>query len=446
MNGLGHMNKLGYMSQLKNVRSRGACILAAGLALLLDARAVHAIPAFARKYNLRCTACHEAWPKLNDFGRAFRDNGYQMMEGTDAPNWYEPAYWPVSLRITPSYQYNSVTNVSTDKGPFNVNTGSVTQVGMDLLTAGVLMPDVSFLVVATGFTENEATTLESAWVRFDNLFGSSWANLKLGVHEIDLPRSAHRPWNLSETGYLIYSYHPKNSASSYDMGENQPGIEWEGHDHGSFNRAAFSVFNVKDANGSTAFSTPGFYGHLTHEELFDSPFISAAKVGAFGVYATFPTSTLTSDGEPVPGTGGNLEPTMKFGGEVEAWLGPAATPLDLILVGAWGQDNQDLIPDASRNGTFAGGFLEVGYTPFLKTTFFGRWDIIRNLRQAVPDTPRSTNDETAYTIGARYTLGFSTRAAVALHVEYSTEMIVAGGDNGADTRLSTVFLGVDFAL
>ena len=38
-----------------------------------------AFPAFARKYGLRCTACHEAWPVLNDFGRAFRDNGYQMM-------------------------------------------------------------------------------------------------------------------------------------------------------------------------------------------------------------------------------------------------------------------------------------------------------------------------------------------------------------------------------
>src|SRR5450631_13864 len=42
-----------------------------------------AIPAFARKYSLRCTACHEAWPVLNDFGRSFRDNGYQLRTGRD---------------------------------------------------------------------------------------------------------------------------------------------------------------------------------------------------------------------------------------------------------------------------------------------------------------------------------------------------------------------------
>ena len=26
------------------------------------------IPAFARKYNVACSTCHESWPKLNDFG------------------------------------------------------------------------------------------------------------------------------------------------------------------------------------------------------------------------------------------------------------------------------------------------------------------------------------------------------------------------------------------
>ena len=61
-----------------------------------------AIPAFARKYGLRCTACHEAWPKLNDFGRAFRDNGYQILTGKDDTVTASPGYWPVSIRLTPS--------------------------------------------------------------------------------------------------------------------------------------------------------------------------------------------------------------------------------------------------------------------------------------------------------------------------------------------------------
>src|SRR5437016_4159968 len=69
-----------------------------------------AIPAFARKYGLRCTACHEAWPVLNDFGRAFRDNGYQLRLGHDAPTSFPPDYWPVSVRITPHYAFTSVSD------------------------------------------------------------------------------------------------------------------------------------------------------------------------------------------------------------------------------------------------------------------------------------------------------------------------------------------------
>src|SRR5436309_1388933 len=37
-----------------------------------------AIPVFARKYGLPCSACHEAWPKLNSFGQKFKDEGYQL--------------------------------------------------------------------------------------------------------------------------------------------------------------------------------------------------------------------------------------------------------------------------------------------------------------------------------------------------------------------------------
>src|SRR6202158_3329357 len=73
-----------------------------------------AIPAFARKYGLRCTSCHEAWPKLNDFGRAFRDNGYQMLLGKDDTVTATPGYWPVSVRLKPPYDNNEGPNQHND--------------------------------------------------------------------------------------------------------------------------------------------------------------------------------------------------------------------------------------------------------------------------------------------------------------------------------------------
>ena len=60
-----------------------------------------AIPAFARKYGLPCSACHTAWPELNNFGQVFRDNGYQLMNDRDSPIWQNPSYFPIAFRITP---------------------------------------------------------------------------------------------------------------------------------------------------------------------------------------------------------------------------------------------------------------------------------------------------------------------------------------------------------
>src|SRR5882757_6158891 len=120
-----------------------------------------AIPAFARKYSLRCTACHESWPVLNDFGRSFRDNGYQLRLGKDDTVTAEPGYWPVAVRITPNYTYTRTTNVDTDQGPQTIKSGGVADAGMDLLMAGTLTQNISFLVVPTGFASDGVVNLES---------------------------------------------------------------------------------------------------------------------------------------------------------------------------------------------------------------------------------------------------------------------------------------------
>src|ERR1017187_5824148 len=82
---------------------RGNFFLAAAFALvflILDASpSANALPAFARKYGLRCSACHESWPLLNYFGQKFKDNGYQLMNERDSPIWQNPGYWPVTFRI-----------------------------------------------------------------------------------------------------------------------------------------------------------------------------------------------------------------------------------------------------------------------------------------------------------------------------------------------------------
>ncbi len=60
-----------------------ACIMATGVvAFSTDSQA---IPAFMRKYQTACTTCHWAtFPKLNAFGKQFRNNGYRIPVGDEA--------------------------------------------------------------------------------------------------------------------------------------------------------------------------------------------------------------------------------------------------------------------------------------------------------------------------------------------------------------------------
>src|SRR3984957_6550129 len=321
--------------------------LCAGLSLALAAPS-SAIPPFARKYGLRCTTCHESWPVLNDFGRNFRDNGYQLRLGKDDVVTAEPGYWPVSGHITPSYQYTTTTNQPTDQGTKTIDSGGVADASMDLLMAGVLTKNISFLVVPTGFASDGNVHLESYWAYFSRVIkNSDWLNIRVGQHEVDLPAPGHRGISLTDS-YLLYSYHPAvpngNNLSAYDMGENQQGVEFLGHDSASLNRYSVSVFSAKDSLGSAnGLSSPSVYGHYQKYFRFRDGPVSEAEVGAWGVVANYPTEFLTSGGAPIPGSGSKLQSSTRYGVEANVWLGPTVAPLHLDFVYGHGSDKKELL-------------------------------------------------------------------------------------------------------
>src|ERR1700688_3343302 len=275
-----------------------------------------AIPAFARKYSLRCTACHEAWPVLNDFGRTFRDNGYQLRLGRDDTVTADPGYWPVAVHVTPTYLYTKTTNQATDQGAKTLGSGGVGDASIDLLMAGVLTPNISFLVVPTGFASDGNVHLESYWAYFSRVIkNSDWLNFRIGQFEVDLPASSHRNLELTDS-YLLYSYHPSvpggTSVAAYDMGENQRGVEIVGHDAASQTRYTFTVFSAHDSIGSeNALSSPSFYGHLQKYFRFKDGPVSQAEVGVWGAVANYPTTVLTNGGVPIPGSRGPLQASTR---------------------------------------------------------------------------------------------------------------------------------------
>src|SRR5207244_11865388 len=46
--------------------------------VLASALKSSAIPACSRKYHTSCTPCHNNYPELNDFGEAFKKNGFKF--------------------------------------------------------------------------------------------------------------------------------------------------------------------------------------------------------------------------------------------------------------------------------------------------------------------------------------------------------------------------------
>jgi hypothetical protein len=75
------------LSQFASSFAAVALVLAS--VVLTCSQPANALPAFARKYGLRCSACHESWPMLNYFGQKFKDNGYQIMNDRDSPDLAE---------------------------------------------------------------------------------------------------------------------------------------------------------------------------------------------------------------------------------------------------------------------------------------------------------------------------------------------------------------------
>src|SRR2546425_5929633 len=179
--------------------------------------AVHktaAIPPFARKYGLPCSACHTAWPELNAFGQAFRDNGYQMMNDRDSPIWQNPSYIPVTFRVTPNWHREGATKQPVDPTPGVPSCVSATGVGcvprtlmqsgfdlsgMDLWTAGTRYKNISFVLLPSA-DPNASFHFEAAFVRFDNLADNRWVNLKVGKFELDNLVSEKRFLFLSGNG------------------------------------------------------------------------------------------------------------------------------------------------------------------------------------------------------------------------------------------------------
>jgi hypothetical protein len=270
-------------------------LLLAVFFVLASADSALALPAFARKYGLRCSACHEAWPELNYFGQKFKDNGYQLMNDRDAPIWQNPAYWPITFRMTPNWHRESTNKITYDTpggtpGLTRLTYSGFDYGGLDILTAGTLDKNISFQLIPAS-DETGAFHIEAVNVRLDNLFHSPWLNFKLGKFELDNLVSEKRSLTLSVSGgpYQTYHFIPVGDSNIFgQIGDNQVGVEWMGHSANDRIRLSATVLSSTDGNPDLQ------YGSETYSAFFTGSY--AFNVGKLGILLTFVIAGLAGSG------------------------------------------------------------------------------------------------------------------------------------------------------
>jgi len=421
----------------------------------------HGIPAFARKYGLPCSACHEAWPMLNNFGQTFKDNGYQLGNERDAPIYQEPSYWPIMFRTTPQWHRENNKRQALDRVPGNPSSGlvesSVTTSGFDLggldvITAGTLYQNVSFFIQP--FIGNSSINLSQAWVRLDNLAKSHWLNFKMGRFELDEPISAERSLTLSATGggYSTYFFTPPGDNNFFaGIGFPQLGVELLGHsDDDSTRYSVAAVTNSNGEGGLPANQAVDVYANVN--QSFEVPWFGRQQVGVYGFLGQSPTYFQTSGGTPLPGTGTGNRSFYRLGAYGHWYV----DKFDFYTFFMHGYDNVFLgnavpankpfnLPIGAAGPAWNGGFVEGHYNPNPRLILIGKYELNRMSRQANPGIRSNTGNFDTWTAGYRWYPIMSPRAGLAWTQEYS-RIINAGTAplSGKDDIHNSYSMGFDF--
>jgi hypothetical protein len=437
--------------------------------VLSGSQPASALPAFARKYGLRCSACHESWPMLNYFGQKFKDNGYQLMNDRDAPIWQNPSYWPVTFRIVPIWHRVSTGKVAVDTASGGTTEQRITSSGFDISgldfhTGGTLEKNFSFYVLPS--SDNTASFhFETVMARLDNLFGSPWLNIKLGKFELDNLLSEKRILTLTGNGgiYQLYHFIPVGDGNIFgQIGDNQLGLELMGHSANDRTRYSASLLSSSDGQPGLIYGANSYSGFFTASQAFDVGKLGVDRIGAYAMIGQAPTRWLTSGASPLGGSGIGNKSYHREGFVGLFYFGPH---VDLQVVTQHGWDNAwfgqgygDLVdgvvtgnntpgttlPVGSRAPTWNGVLVEPHYVYSPQLIFVGRYETIRMSQQATPGTPSNLGNISTYTIGYRYNPFMTSRAGFAWHNEYNWLHQDGTSPSGNNINTSELLLGFDF--
>jgi hypothetical protein len=428
---------------------------------------------------------------LSPFGQSFKDNGYQLGNERDAPIYQNPAYWPVTFRITPIWHRENENRAQVD-GAAGVsgNEASVTTHGFDLSgldfhTGGTLAKNVSFYVLPSS-DPTASFHFETVMARLDNLAHTSWLNLKLGKFELDNLLSEKRILTLTNVAGVYTNYHFQPATENngvnaafpgftFGIGDNQLGMEVMGHS--ADDRTRYSVAVLSSNDGNVNLPTSRSYGtYLTFSQAFQVGSLGLQRIGAFDYIGEAPTYFQYTNGNNsgIPGNAAFGLPGTGIGNRTFYRAGLIAQiyikKYDLTAMYFHSGDDKYLatgtpanaaygtLPAGAQNAIWNGALFESHYMPNPQFIIIQRVELVRMSQQALPivaGTPYipgvsvpslSFGNENVYTFGGRYYPFISSRAGFAFHGEYAfSHQTGTSPITGQNLDFSSLLAGFDFA-
>ncbi len=411
--------------------------LASVFALLFLSQTALAIPAFARKYGFNCNMCHVAYPKLNDWGQRFRDNGYQVPGQSGLEKTVFETGIPLAVRTTTGYSlYGNGTG----------STAGFHLYGLDMLAAGVLHKNISFLFVYTpridepaadfagpgqGNNPAQLAAIESANVVFSNLAGEK-LNLRVGRFEPGFQLLSSKRLYYILQPYEIYSF--AGTRNSFDFSANHIGIEATGRFKPGL-KYALGYINGTGANpdnnkfNDVYFALSKTFGPGEGQS-------AGQRFGIFGYLGWQPTSFTDPIVSPVGDANGRDNRTFtRIGGDMSLnWK-----TFNLQAMAFRGVDNRAFHDaDPSRSYSFWGGAIQVDCAALANNRLVG--SLMYNWVR--PPSHDVIGPVDSYSALARYYLGSWSAVNVALHAEYTHRK--SGSTAILKEDLFTLLLDFDF--
>jgi hypothetical protein len=327
-------------------------------------RSAHAMPVFARQYDLTCAACHVAFPRLNAFGEQFRDNNFRL------PNWREkttidtkdemlalPKVPPLAIRAQAYVQERQAREVNDTYTGFTENNAQSdfqSPYLIKLLSSAPLSDHITYYFYGI-FAEkgaNGTAVIEDAWFRHDDAFGTKIGTMlgQFQVSDLMFPRETR----LTFQDFMAYRF----SGITY-----QRGILFDR----AFGPVTLAIGAV-NGNGTEVNYNLNSPGYLRPDKMFDNDTrknifgrvgveVGPVTIGLFGLSGAQQSADNISD--PLGNTAGTRVTDVHVEGlDLSGKIGQK---FYWFAQGLWNQWDGFLDTDPTRNYDWFAGFAGIDY-------------------------------------------------------------------------------------